>query len=88
MPRTATSEITAKVVGAEIRRARTELGLTQSDVAARLQVGKSYLANVEAGRANLTLGQLAHIANALGTGLMISLPVQRRRRIELPDGTA
>lgn len=88
MPRTATSEITAKVVGAEIRRARTELGLTQGELADRLNAGKSYIANVEAGRANLTLGQLAHLANALGTGLVVTLPVQHRQRVELPDPAA
>lgn len=88
MPRTATSEITARLVGAEIRRARTELGLTQGDLAERLSAGKSYVANVEAGRTNLTLGQLAHIANALGTGLVVTLPVPTRQRVELPNPIA
>jgi transcriptional regulator with XRE-family HTH domain len=75
MPRTATSEVAAKIVGRNIRAARTEVGITQAELAARMSVNPSYVANVEAGRANLTVGQLANIAQALGTGLDIRLPV-------------
>lgn len=45
---------------------RQESELSLSDVAERLEVDKSYVANVETGRRNLTLGQLARIADALG----------------------
>lgn len=79
MPRTAVSEIHAKVVGREIRATRNELGLTQSEVAERLGVSASYMSAVEAGRRNLTLGQLANIANAMRLGVNISLI--------RPDGT-
>jgi transcriptional regulator with XRE-family HTH domain len=34
-----------------------------------------YIAGLEAGTRNLTLGQLANIADALGRGLDISFPV-------------
>ena len=73
MPRTAASEIHAKVVGREIRATRNALGLTQAEVAARLGASASYLSAVEAGRRNLTLGQLANIANAMRLGVNISL---------------
>jgi transcriptional regulator with XRE-family HTH domain len=72
MPRTAASEIQAKVVGREIRATRTALGLTQAEVAERLGVSPSYMSAVEAGRRNLTLGQLANIANAMRLGVNIS----------------
>jgi transcriptional regulator with XRE-family HTH domain len=72
MPRTAASEIHAKVVGREIKAARHVLGLTQAEVAKRLGVSPSYLAAVEAGRRNLTLGQLANIANAMRLGVDVS----------------
>jgi transcriptional regulator with XRE-family HTH domain len=72
MPRTAVSEIHAKVVGREIKDTRQALGLTQSAVAERLGVSPSYISAVEAGRRNLTLGQLANIANAMRLGLAIS----------------
>jgi transcriptional regulator with XRE-family HTH domain len=79
MPRTAVSEIHAKVVGREIKGARLALGLTQAEVAERLGVSASYLSVVEAGKHNLTLGQLANIANAMRLGIDISFI--------RPDGT-
>ena len=72
MPRTAASEIHAKLVGREIRATRTALGLTQSEVAERLGASASYISAVEAGRRNLTLGQLANIANAMRLGVNIT----------------
>jgi len=79
VPRTAVSEIHAKVVGREIRETRRALGLTQAEVAERLGVSPSYVSAVEAGRRNLTLGQLANIANAMRLGIQLSF-IQ-------PDGT-
>ena len=72
MPRTAVSEVHAKVVGREIKDTRQALGLTQAEVAERLEVSPSYVSAVEAGRRNLTIGQLANIANAMRLGLDIS----------------
>jgi transcriptional regulator with XRE-family HTH domain len=79
MPRTQTSEIHAKLVGREIRDTRHALSLTQAQVAERLGVSPSYVAAVEAGRRNLTLGQLANIANAMRLGVRVSFI--------RPDGT-
>lgn len=79
MPRTAASEIHAKVVGREIRATRHALGLTQAEVAKRLGVSASYMSAVEAGGRNLTLGQLANIANAMRLGVNVSFI--------RPDGT-
>lgn len=72
MPRTAASEIHAKVVGREIRATRNALGITQAEVAERLGVSPSYMSAVEAGRRNLTLGQLANIAAAMRLGVNVS----------------
>jgi transcriptional regulator with XRE-family HTH domain len=83
MPRTATSEVAARVVGRSIRVARLEAGLTQAEVAARLDVNPSYVANLEAGRVNPTLGQLAHVAEALGAGLDVGFPLLEIERIRL-----
>jgi transcriptional regulator with XRE-family HTH domain len=72
VPRTAASEIHSKVVGREIRETRRALGLSQADVAARLGATPSYVSAVETGRRNLTLGQLANIANAMRLGVSVS----------------
>lgn len=79
MPRTAASEIHAKAVGREIKATRRDLDLTQAEVAERLGVSASYVAAVEAGRHNLTLGQIANIANAMRLGVSVSFI--------RPDGT-
>ena len=88
MPRTTASEVTAKAVGEEIRRARRELAFTQRELADRLGASQSYVANVEAGRENLTLGKLAQIASALGTALGIQLEVVERATIAVPEDQA
>jgi transcriptional regulator with XRE-family HTH domain len=72
VPRTAVSEIHAKVVGRELKDTRLALGLTQAEIAERLGVSASYVSAVEAGRHNLTLGQLANIANAMRLGIDVS----------------
>lgn len=75
MPRTATSNLMAQIAGREIRRARLAAGLTQAEVAERLDASSSYITNVEAGRVNLTLGQLSRVAAAMGADVDISLPL-------------
>lgn len=71
MPRTATSVVDAKAVGATLRRARMQQRLTQAEFAKRLGVSSAYVQKIEAGRANPTLGQLANVARALGRTLNI-----------------
>ena len=86
MPRTSVSQVASKVVGGEIRRSRLELGLSQAELARRLDVTPPYITNVEAGRVNLTVvGQLANIASALGTALEIHLPVVERQAVTLAE---
>jgi len=79
VPRTAVSEIHAKVAGRKLKDTRRALELTQAEVARRLGVSASYLSAVEAGRRNVTLGQLANIANAMRLGIEVSFI--------RPDGT-
>jgi XRE family transcriptional regulator, fatty acid utilization regulator len=74
MPRTHMSDATSVRVGREVRRTRTELGLSQAELARRMGVKAPYVASLEAGTRNLTLGQLANIADALGRGLDITFP--------------
>jgi UDP-N-acetylglucosamine 1-carboxyvinyltransferase len=79
VPRTAASEVHAKVIGRKLSETRQGLGLTQAEVAERLGVSASYLSAVEAGKRNLTLAQLANIAGAMRLGIEVSFI--------RPDGT-
>jgi transcriptional regulator with XRE-family HTH domain len=75
----------AQIAGREIRQTRVAAGLTQAQVAERLQTTPVYITNVEAGRVNLTLGQLSRIAAALGADVRLSLPlieIERTRVVE------
>jgi transcriptional regulator with XRE-family HTH domain len=74
MPRTHSSDATSALVGLNVRRARVEEGLSQAELARRMGVKPPYVAGVEAGTRNLTLGQLANVADALGRGLDITFP--------------
>jgi len=75
MPRTASSAIAAKLVGGEIKAARTKVGISQVELGKRLGVTGGYIASVEAGRHNLTIGQLMNIASALRATLDVRLTV-------------
>lgn len=68
------SDATSARVGLEVRRARVEEGLTQAELARRMGVKPPYVASLEAGTRNLTLGQLANVADALQRGLDITFP--------------
>jgi transcriptional regulator with XRE-family HTH domain len=56
-----------------------QLQFGQAEVAERLGASASYISAVEAGRRNVTLGQLANIANAMRLGVNVSFI--------RPDGT-
>lgn len=74
MPRTKTSDVAVKMVGQAVRKTRRDLSLTQAEVARRLGVNPSYVTNVEAGRVNLTIGQMAAFAEAMDAGLAVDFP--------------
>lgn len=52
-----------------IRVRRAQLGLTQRDLAMRASFSRPSIANLEAGRQNVTLRQLCAVAVALGLGV-------------------
>lgn len=54
-----------KVVGANIRKRRRELDMTQEELAAKAGIERSYLSNIEAGKKNFSLGVLDSIAGVL-----------------------
>ncbi|SRR6266566_1639477 len=52
-------------LGRQIKRLRTRLGLTQDDLAERIQINPKYLSNIERGRENPTLDTLLRLAKSL-----------------------
>jgi len=54
-------------LGMAIRSARTELGLSQEDLAVDAELDRSYVGGIERGEHNMTLLNLQKIAKALGT---------------------
>jgi transcriptional regulator with XRE-family HTH domain len=56
-------------VGVAVRRARQAAGLTQQTVATGAHLQRSYVAGVEAGSRNVSVLNLARIAEALGLDL-------------------
>jgi transcriptional regulator with XRE-family HTH domain len=75
MPRTRRSAVHAQLVGQRIRAAREEVGLTQLQLADRMQVSQPVIAALESGRGNPTVGQLAAVAEALRVGFDIDFPL-------------
>lgn len=53
-------------------RARSRAGMTQEDVAAKMQVSQARIAKIESG-SNISVDALKHYAKATGTTLNISL---------------
>ncbi len=54
-----------KIIGANIRKRRKALGITQEFIANKLDVNPSHISNIECGRANPSLTALVKIANIL-----------------------
>lgn len=75
MPRTRRSAVHAQLAGQRIRAAREQVGLTQLQLADRMEVSQPVIAALEAGRGNPTIGQLAAVADALRVGLDVEFPL-------------
>jgi Predicted transcriptional regulator with C-terminal CBS domains len=61
-----------------VRRQRESLGLTQHDLAERLEVSRPYIAQVEGGRCVPTLDLVERFAEALGvSGHQLLLPPKK-----------
>jgi ribosome-binding protein aMBF1 (putative translation factor) len=63
----------ALYAGIAIRDAREEAGLSQTELAARIGIAQPALSRIEAGRANLTLGTLQRVTDALGVPLTLGV---------------
>ena len=59
------TDLDFKTIGANIKKRRNNLGITQESIANALDVNPSHISNIECGRANPSLTVLVKIANIL-----------------------
>lgn len=52
-------------LGKNLKRIRMEKGISQGDIARALDVGRSFITNIENGKTNPTLATIAKIAKAI-----------------------
>lgn len=56
----------AKKLGDNLKRIRTEKGLSQTDIAKSLGVSRGFVSNIENGKRNPTLSTITRLASAVG----------------------
>lgn len=61
-------------IGGRIRTRRTSMGWTLREIADRSGVSARFLADLEAGKGNISIARLAHVARALDTPLVSLFP--------------
>lgn len=53
-------------LGKNMKKIRTEKGISQGDIARALGLGRGYVSNIENGKTNPTLSTITNLAKALG----------------------
>ena len=53
-------------LGKNLKRIRTEKGITQGDIVRALGISRSFVSNIENGKTNPTLSTISKLASALG----------------------
>lgn len=56
-------------LGKNLKRIRTEKDISQGDIARALDVGRSFITNIENGKTNPTLATISRIAKAVGVSV-------------------
>ena len=56
-------------LGKNLKRIRTQKGISQGDIARTLKVGRSFITNIENGKTNPTLATIAKIAKTIGVSV-------------------
>lgn len=56
----------------ELRKVRTKLGLSQADLAKKMDVKREFISRIESGRQNITLETLYKVADTTGRELKIA----------------
>ena len=59
----------AEKLGKNLKRIRTEKGISQGEIGRILEVDKGFISNIEAGKTNPTLATITKIAKAVGVSI-------------------
>ena len=59
----------AKKLGQNLKRIRTEKGISQGDIVRTLGMPKSFVSSIENGKTNPTLATIAKLAKAIGVSV-------------------
>jgi len=80
----------AQQVGRRVAELRSEIGLTQAELAEHMEVSVRYLQSIEAGTENLTLETIAKLATILGAkpAALFEPPVTKKPRPGRPKKSA
>lgn len=65
-----------KAIGAAIKKARTELGLSQEDLAKMVHLTRTSITNLESGKQQVPLHTLYEIAAAIDRDVRVLLPAE------------
>jgi transcriptional regulator with XRE-family HTH domain len=71
-----------KLFGSEIRRRRTQLGLSQEELAERCGLHRNYIGGIERGERNVALKNLLNLAYGLSTTPSELLTIFDGRRLD------
>lgn len=58
-----------KRLGANIKKIRTQKGMSQGDICRALDMDRGYMSAIENGKKNITIRQLERLAQALGVSV-------------------
>ncbi|MCB9815830.1 helix-turn-helix transcriptional regulator [Candidatus Nomurabacteria bacterium] len=56
-------------LGNNLKRIRTEKGISQGDIARELEVSRSFISNIENGKTNPTLSTISKLAKTVGVSV-------------------
>jgi transcriptional regulator with XRE-family HTH domain len=79
--------MTKQQIGAELKRLRTEAGLSQKELAEHAGESFQHISHIEAGKYNLTLDRLERVGAALGVTVALQ-PAEKSMLITEPDKKA
>lgn len=88
LPQSALGDILRERFACNLRRIRTQAGLTQSELASAAGLGRVFISQLERGHTSVTLDSIGAIATALGVrpAVLISSPPPERRAPDAGSG--